>query len=63
MWEFDPSARVQAPLTRLVRLPQACPWSHAFATVILLMLSIGEYGLIAMVNDTEGNLIGLHSMN
>lgn len=25
-------------------------------------MSIGEYGFIAMVNDTEGNLIGLHSM-
>jgi predicted enzyme related to lactoylglutathione lyase len=25
-------------------------------------MSIGEYGFIAMVLDTEGNLIGLHSM-
>lgn len=25
-------------------------------------MSIGEYGFIAMVEDTEGNLIGLHSM-
>lgn len=24
--------------------------------------SIGEYGFIALVTDTEGNLIGLHSM-
>lgn len=24
--------------------------------------SIGQYGFIAMVHDTEGNLIGLHSM-
>ena len=24
--------------------------------------SIGEHGFIALVNDTEGNLIGLHSM-
>jgi len=24
--------------------------------------SIGQYGHIALVNDTEGNLIGLHSM-
>jgi predicted enzyme related to lactoylglutathione lyase len=24
--------------------------------------SIGEYGFIAFVNDTEGNLIGLHSI-
>lgn len=26
-------------------------------------MSIGEYGFIALVMDTEGNLIGLHSMN
>ena len=25
-------------------------------------MSIGEYGFIAMVSDTEGNIIGLHSM-
>ncbi len=25
-------------------------------------MSIGEYGFIALVSDTEGNLIGLHSM-
>jgi uncharacterized protein len=25
-------------------------------------MSIGEYGYIALVTDTEGNLIGLHSM-
>ena len=25
--------------------------------------SIGEYGFISLVNDTEGNLIGLHSMH
>jgi predicted enzyme related to lactoylglutathione lyase len=25
-------------------------------------MSIGEYGFIAMVTDTEGNMIGLHSM-
>ena len=24
--------------------------------------SIGEYGYIALVRDTEGNMIGLHSM-
>ncbi|MCJ7798818.1 MAG: hypothetical protein MUP33_03510 [Polaromonas sp.] len=24
--------------------------------------SIGQYGFVAMVQDTEGNLIGLHSM-
>jgi len=26
-------------------------------------MSIGEYGFIALVFDTEGNLIGLHSMH
>lgn len=25
-------------------------------------MSIGEYGFIALVRDTEGNMIGLHSM-
>jgi uncharacterized protein len=25
-------------------------------------MSIGEYGFISLVNDTEGNMIGLHSM-
>jgi predicted enzyme related to lactoylglutathione lyase len=25
--------------------------------------SIGQYGFIALVLDTEGNIIGLHSMN
>jgi len=25
-------------------------------------MSIGQYGFIALVYDTEGNLIGLHSM-
>lgn len=25
-------------------------------------MSIGEHGFIALVNDTEGNMIGLHSM-
>ena len=24
--------------------------------------SIGQYGFISLVNDTEGNMIGLHSM-
>ena len=30
-------------------------------TVINEKMSIGEHGYIAMVNDTEGNMIGLHS--
>jgi uncharacterized protein len=25
-------------------------------------MSIGEYGFIALVVDTEGNMIGLHSL-
>ncbi len=25
-------------------------------------MSIGQYGFIALVSDSEGNLIGLHSM-
>jgi uncharacterized protein len=25
-------------------------------------MSIGKYGFIALVSDTEGNMIGLHSM-
>jgi uncharacterized protein len=25
-------------------------------------MSIGQYGFIALINDTEGNMIGLHSM-
>lgn len=25
-------------------------------------MAIGQYGFIALVNDTEGNMIGLHSM-
>lgn len=30
--------------------------------VVKPKMSIGPYGFIALVNDTEGNLIGLHSM-
>ena len=30
--------------------------------VVTEKTSIGEYGFIAMVSDTEGNVIGLHSM-
>ena len=26
-------------------------------------MSIGEYGFISLVTDTEGNMIGIHSMN
>lgn len=31
-------------------------------TVFKEKFSIGEHGFIALVNDTEGNMIGLHSM-
>ncbi len=30
-------------------------------TIFKDKFSIGEYGFIALVNDTEGNMIGLHS--
>lgn len=30
--------------------------------VVLPRMAIGEYGFIALVMDTEGNMIGLHSM-
>lgn len=31
-------------------------------TVVREKMSIGEYGFIALVVDTEGNMIGIHSM-
>lgn len=31
-------------------------------TLVQEKMSIGEFGFIALVNDTEGNTIGLHSM-
>jgi uncharacterized protein len=31
-------------------------------TVVQQKMSLGEYGYAAMVSDTEGNVIGLHSM-
>ena len=31
-------------------------------TVVKAKFSIGQYGFIALVNDTEGNMIGLHSL-
>lgn len=34
----------------------------AGGTVLKPKMSIGDYGFIAIVNDTEGNCIGLHSM-
>jgi len=32
-------------------------------SVVKPKFSIGKYGHIALVKDTEGNMIGLHSMN
>lgn len=34
----------------------------AGGTVFRSKMPIGEYGFIALVTDTEGNMIGLHSM-
>lgn len=36
--------------------------SEAGGKVFKEKFSIGEYGFIALVTDTEGNMIGLHSM-
>jgi predicted enzyme related to lactoylglutathione lyase len=41
---------------------QARRASEAGGTVFKEKFSIGQYGFIALVNDTEGNMIGLHSM-
>jgi hypothetical protein len=35
---------------------------EAGGKVVKEKFSIGQYGHIALVNDTEGNMIGLHSM-
>jgi predicted enzyme related to lactoylglutathione lyase len=32
-------------------------------TLQMSKMAIGEYGFISLVMDTEGNVIGLHSMN
>jgi predicted enzyme related to lactoylglutathione lyase len=31
-------------------------------TVVKEKFSIGEYGFISLVTDTEGNMVGLHSL-
>jgi hypothetical protein len=36
---------------------------EAGGKVVKDKFSIGQYGHIALVNDTEGNMIGLHSMS
>ena len=35
---------------------------EAGGTLFRAKMPIGEYGHIALVHDTEGNLVGLHSM-
>lgn len=37
--------------------------AKAGAKIFKTKFSIGSYGYIALVEDTEGNVIGLHSMN
>ena len=41
---------------------EAAKVAHFGGKVEKEKFSIGEYGHIALVNDTEGNMIGLHSM-
>lgn len=41
---------------------QAARAAAAGGKVFRDKMSIGEYGFIALVHDTEGNLIGLHSL-
>ena len=41
---------------------EAAKVAHLGGKVEKEKFSIGEYGHIALVNDTEGNMIGLHSM-
>jgi hypothetical protein len=35
----------------------------AGGTIFKTKFSIGQYGFIALVTDTEGNMIGLHSLS
>lgn len=37
--------------------------ADAGGKVVREKMSIGEYGFIAIVNDTEGNMVGLHSLS
>jgi predicted enzyme related to lactoylglutathione lyase len=36
--------------------------SAAGGQIVREKMSIGQYGFIALIRDTEGNMIGLHSM-
>lgn len=58
----------QRPLHDLPPLPSSnAPMAlfdmdmNASGTVLQPKMSIGDYGFVAMVRDTEGNVIGLHS--
>ena len=42
---------------------QAARAVHSGGRVFKEKMPIGEHGFIALINDTEGNLIGLHSMH
>jgi uncharacterized protein len=42
---------------------EATKAAHAGGRIFREKMAIGRYGHIALVYDTEGNLIGLHSMN
>ena len=41
---------------------EAAGAAEAGGSVFRPKMPIGEYGFIALVRDTEGNVIGLHSM-
>lgn len=41
---------------------EAARAAKAGGKILKEKMSIGQYGAIALVHDTEGNLIGLHSM-
>ncbi len=53
-WTYSSTRRIDPQDNRL----------HSFVRPSTMMqgLSIGEYGFISLVHDTEGNMIGLHSM-
>lgn len=42
---------------------EAAPAAERSGRVFKEKMSFGKYGFIALVFDTEGNMIGLHSMH
>ncbi len=42
---------------------EAARVESAGGTICKPKMSIGQYGFIALVMDTEGNMVGLHSLN